>query len=229
MEEEKKEEEFIISEAKLRKLRNLKYFRDWTDEQIILSIKNKEKGKAPPNPADIIAEIPVGKDAPPTLDEEEYKKKFNTYLSKYRKEFGVDMNDANDAESLRSLVRYIIQQELVDKAIITEQMKPSPYPATLKGLGDFQRTLQQNINEVTTNLGISRKTRKEKQVDDIPQYIKMIQDKAAAFWERKTVPVRCEKCRIELARYWINFPDTVGKISFELECDKCKEKVIYAV
>jgi hypothetical protein len=220
----------IISAAKLKRLRNLKYFRDYTDDQIIAYVKNKDKNKVPPvNPADIISDAPDEvQTAVADINLEEFKKKFDTYLKKYRKEFGVDINDANDAESLRSLVRYVIQQELIDTAILKESSKTSPHPGTLKALGDFQRTVQQNVNEIQDKLGISRKIRKDKQVDDIPQYIKSLQDKAAKFWERSTVPIRCEKCRIELARYWVNFPDTVTTVRFEMTCDKCKEKIIYA-
>lgn len=223
--------EEIVSAAKLKRLRNLKYFRDYTDDQIIAYVKNKEKNKVPPaDPKDIISD-----EAPAEVKEvldvslDEYKKKFETYLKKYRKEFGVDINDANDAESLRALVRYIIQQELIDTAILKESSKASgAHPGTLKALGDFQRTVQQNVNEIQDKLGISRKMRKDKQVDDIPQYLKGLQKRAAEFWERSTVPIRCEKCRIELARYWLNFPDIVDSVTFQLTCDKCKEKIIYS-
>lgn len=222
--------EEIISAAKLKRLRNLKYFRDYTDDQIIQWVKNKEANRVPPaNPADIIGDVPetVAENLN-DINMEEYTKLYDSYLKKYRKEFGVDINDANDAESLRALVRYIIQQELIDKSILKEAAKPQPHPGTLKALGDFQRTVQQNVNEIQDKLGISRKIRKEKAVDDIPQYITSLQKKAAAFWERKTVGVRCQKCHIELARYWINFPDTMKAVKFELECDKCHEMIIYA-
>lgn len=220
--------EEIISATKLKKLRNLKYFRDYTDDQIIQWVKNKEKNKVPPaDPKDIIAEIPIVDTTPVDFTKEEIQKKFDNYLKKYRKEFGVDINDANDAESLRSLVRYLIQLEIINDAILAESHKPNPHPGTLKAYADFQRTVQQNVNEIQDKLGISRKARKEKQVDDIPQYIKSLQMKAKDFWERSTLPVRCEKCRIELARYWLNFPDTVKQVRFELICDKCKEKIVY--
>ena len=234
MEEEKEqvqeEAEIFVSEAKLKKLRNLKMFREWTNEQIIDWVRTREKNKLPPaNPRDVV------KDAPPTvptealaITEDEYNKLFKKYLTRYRRELGVDMNNANDAESLRSLVRYAIQLDLINKAILNEQRKVNPYPQTLKGLGDFQRTVQQNINESQDRLGVSRKQRKDREHgDDITEYTRMLQEKARNFWERKTVPVRCEKCRIELARYWLNFPDMSQSIKFELTCDRCHEKVLY--
>lgn len=246
MANEVKEEEFTISEAKLKKLKNLKFFKykndiydPWTDEEITAHIKGRQKGQRPPSAPEVVGDLPPAAQQQVAMDEKELQKKFDRYLLKYRKEFGVDLNEANDIESLRAYVRYVIQSEMVDKAILTEQSKPSPYTKTLKELGDFQRTLQQNMNEIQDRLGISRKQRKDKQVDDIPQYINEIQQKAKNFWNRKTVPVVCEKDRIELARIWLNFEDVITvkdniethhtpSIRYEGMCPKCHEMIVYA-
>lgn len=218
----------IVSDQKIKRMRNLKFFRDYTDDQIREWASKRQKGQKPPiNPADITTGTPIPPDEAAGMDEEEFKKKTQTYLNKYKKEYGVDMNDSNDAESLRQLVRLIIQLELIDHSILVEQHKKNPNHTALKGYGDFQRSVQQSVNEIQTSLGISRKARKEKQVDDIPEFIAGVRKKALDFWERKTVPIKCERCRIELARYWLNFPDMVQGIRFELTCDKCKEKIIY--
>jgi hypothetical protein len=123
----------------------------------------------------------------------------------------------------------MIQLERADEVIMEEQSTKTPDHRVLKGLGDFQRSIQMNINELQDKLGISRKQRKEKQNDDITQYVKALQQKAKTFWAGKTVPVRCEKCKIELARYWINFPDKVKSINFEVICEKCNAGVSYTV
>lgn len=221
-----------VPEAKLKKLRNLKYFREWTDEQIQewYRLRHGDDEAPPPEPPDLSAVIPTSDtttEAKISFNVEEYKKKYNLYLGRYRKEYAVDMNETNDAEALKQLVRYVIQQERADEIIMEEQSSNSPDHRTLKGLGDFQRSLQMNINELQEKLGITRKLRKEKSHDDIPQYIKSLQDKAKEFWERKTVAITCDQCHIELARYWLNFPDKVHSINFEITCDKCGEKVSY--
>lgn len=232
-EEEKKSEKTSIPEHKIKKLRNLKYFRDWTEEQIQdwYRLRHGDDEAPPPEPPDMSQIIPTSAtpSAEVNFNAEEYKKKYNSYLARYRKEYAVDMNETNDAEALKALVRYIIQQERVDEIIMEEQSSKSPDHRTLKGLGDFQRSIQMNVNELQEKLGITRKARKEKQHDDIPQYIKAIQEKAKDFWERKTVEVRCMRCQIELARYWLNFADQVDSINFQLTCDKCGEKVSYVV
>lgn len=225
-------EEIVVSESKLKKLKNLKYFRangpskrDWSNEEIIEWVRNKKRNEVPPIEPPALGEIPGVVE---TFNQEEYKKQYNQYLLKYKKEYSVDMNDANDAEALKALVRYVIQLELVDTNILREQHSSAPSHQVLKGLGDFQRSVQMNINELQEKLGITRKARKQQQVDDFPKYVMAIQKKAKDLWERKTVPVRCETCKIELARYWLNFADKVHLIRFEITCEKCKEKVFYA-
>lgn len=220
---EEKEEEEIVSEAKLRKLKNLKYFRDWSNDQIIEWVRNKKKDEVPPAQP---PETPIP-GMQTTYDPEEYKRKYNLYLQRYKKEYAVDMNDANDAEALRSLVRYILQLEQVDINIMNEQHSKHPQHQVLKGLGDFQRSVQMNIDGLQEKLGITRKARKAAQVDDFPRYVQEIQKKAKDLWNRKTVPVRCEKCHIELARYWLNFADKVKLVRFEIVCEKCGETVLY--
>lgn len=230
MEEEEKKP---IPEAKLRKLRNLKYFRDWDDEQIQewYRLRHGDDEAPPETPPELNRATYTPSEAPSvpegSFNAEEYKKKFNQYLNRYKKEYAVDMNEANDAEALRSLVRFIIQLERADELVMEEQARPTPDHRVLKGYGDFQRSIQMSVNELQDKLGISRKQRKDKQVDDIPQYIREIRQKAKDFWNGKTLPVRCEKCKIELARYWINFPDKTKKINFELICDKCDTGVSY--
>lgn len=234
--EEEDREEWI--QKKMNKLRNLKHFREWPEDRlrdwVTLRHGEKEPLKKLPSLEDTDVPVPasVPEEAAQTIadvNSDEYKKKFNTLLNKYRKEFAVDMNESNDAESLRAYVRYTIQLEQTDDIIRSELASKIPDHRILKGLGDFQRSLQMNQNEIQDKLGISRKQRKEKVVDDIPQYIKGLQDKAKDFWNRKTVPVKCDKCKIELARIWLNFPDLLTQLRYEGRCEKCKQEVVHII
>lgn len=242
--EEEQQEKKPISENKLKKLRNLRYFRDWSDEQIQewYRFRHGDDEKPPETPPVIgEAERKQQEESPqpePGFDEAEYKKKYNSYINRYKKEYAVDMNETNDVEALQALVRYMIQLERANELIMKEQSSKSADHRILKGLGDFQRSIQMNVNELQDKLGISRKQRKEKQHDDIPQYITALKQKAKTFWEGKTVPVRCETCKIELARYWLNFPGDIEingkmtklteKVQFNFTCYKCHQKVTYA-
>jgi len=206
--------------GKIKRLRNIPRFKDFTDYQLLQMVLRKEKVKEEEK---IMAAIegPVSK-----LD-----KRFEQKLASLQEEYGVDMNDSNDVESLRQLVRYLIQQEDIDKDMSavkkTLQSDPVTLSRTLKSYGDLQRSLTMSINELQDRLGITRKARKEKQVDDIPQYIDSLRKRAQDFWNRSTLPIECPTCKIELARLWINFTDLEHEINAKFICWQCREQVVY--
>lgn len=226
-----KEEIEEVSDVKIKKLKNLKMFRNMSDDEVREYLRNRDQEKLPDPPENLFN----GKDisgasntsASIEYDEEQYKKKYRDYMKKYLKEYGVDMNDANDAQALQALVRLVIQAEFADANIMKLQRSDGFDSRTLKNIGDYQRSVQTSITELQDRLGISRKVRKEKQVDDIPQYIRQLQLKAKDYWNRTTTPVRCQKCQVELARYWLNIPDKVEVVHFEIECEKCHEKIVF--
>jgi len=199
-----------ITPGKIKRLRNLSKFKDSSDQEIEAYLSNRpEKVK--------VSDIP-------------YQKRYDQKLKELQDEYGIDMNTANDAENLRLLIRLSIQAEDADKTIREMQSSDTNMDdrqVRIKNMGDFQRGLITSINDLQDKLGITRKVRKEKQIDDIPQYLKEIRRKANEYWNRVTVPIRCEKCQIELVRYWLNFPDLTFKAGFELQCWRCEEKIIY--
>lgn len=209
------------TDINLKRYRNLKMFRGKTDEEIMTYLNNRplKPINAEPKPVKVKPSI--------QNSETDYDKLFKTKLKILQKEYGVDMNDANDADSLRSLVRFMMQLEEIDKRIREFYDSGSANSKALKDLGDYQRSVQTSIGDLQRGLGISRQVRQEKQVEDIPKYIENLQDRAKAFWEANTTSIRCENDEVLLFQYWLNFPKLHNEISVELECWKCKTKVIY--
>lgn len=209
----------FVSEDKLRKLRNLKMFHyketgeRWPDDEILAYIANRP---------------PKGPDKPevPKTDEEKHESRFNYKLRSLKAEYAVDMNESNDAESLKALVRMSLQNEEMDKKIQIA-MKSDFDPRDLKNLFDAQRAVTMSISDLQEKLGISRRQRKAKEVDDIPKWVADVRARAKEFWQGNTVPVTCPKCQIELARFWINFPKIDNKLSFTTKCWKCEESVVF--
>lgn len=205
------EEDF--SPGKIKRLKNLRLYADKTDEEIIEMLKAKG--------APAIKKSAIDRDY-----EERFKEKFDILKS----EFGLDMNVSNDVEMLNNLVRQMLQSESVDMDIRTIQSKKERTKedvGLLKALGDFQRDIQITISDLQDKLGISRKLRKEKSVDDIPQFIDGVINKAHKFWDKVTVKVQCPTCDITLAQYWLNFPDRVSLVSFTSQCPHCESKVVF--
>lgn len=204
-----------ITDGKIKRLQNLKLYNGKSRDEIIEMIKAREAVTA----------------APKEKVNKQYDARFKEKLDMLEKEYGIDMNTSNDPEMLNNLVRQMIQVENTDKDIRHVQDKETKTRddiSTLKALGDFQRDIQMTIADLQDKLGISRKVRKEKAADDIPQFIDGILLKAKDFWNRQTITVDCPKCQIELIRYWLNFPDNTTVATFTSECPHCGEKVTYA-
>lgn len=213
--------------SKIKQMRNLAMFKNKTDEEILEWIHKREERQAtePDKPR---PQKPVKSQEKTESDSDEaYDRLFNSKLETLQKEYGVDMNNSNDAEMLRSLARHLIQSEVVNTQIIGLQRQDTLDTRTLKNLGDYQKSVVQTITDLQEKLGIGRRQRKEKQLDSVPQFVEIVRTRARDLWNRTTNPVRCENCEVELARYWLNFPDKAAIISFEIECWKCGELVRY--
>lgn len=216
--EVKMEEDIVISEIKMKRLRNLKMFKDKTDEEIYEFYRNREPKATPP-------EVPLEVELSISTDEE-YEKRYRNKLRTLQSEYG-DMNES-DKELLRTLARLAVQLEISNKQIIRMQQDDDIDTRNLKNLGDYQRQLVQSLNDLQDKLGIARKQRKETKVDDVAIFMQDLKVRAKTFFDKKTIQIRCEKDGIELMRYWLNFPDQAELIHFEGTCWKCGEKRVYS-
>lgn len=204
-------------QGKINRMRNLPLYADKSDEEIYEHLLRKEEDK----------KGKIGS----RENSDTYVVKYNKLIDALKAEYGVDMNDSNDAEALKNLVRQMLQLEALDKQITGLQENPSinwDDSRVLKNLSDIQRNLTMSISDLQRDLGVSRKERKGKQADDIPQWIAGLKKKAGDFFERQTVKVMCEKDEIELYRYWVNFPKRKVRVTLELECPKCQEIITFA-
>lgn len=215
--------------SQIKKYKNLALFKDKTDEEIIEWIKAREAKQRVESSEDSENPAPV-KARPKTKESDqdaEYAAEFNGKLEQLKSEYGVDMNNSNDAEMLKSLAQHLIQSEIVNRQIIRLQREEELDTRTLKNLGDYQKGLITTISDLQEKLGIVRRQRKEKQIDSIPQFIELARTRAREVWQRSTHPVKCGACEIELARFWLNFPDRAHIVHMELECWKCGERVVF--
>jgi hypothetical protein len=207
-----------FDDASIAKLRNLKPYRDLSDEQIREKLRQRAIDRAP-------------KQRSNKKTVEDYDKRFNSKLDNLTKEYALDMNNSNDVENLHLLVRLQIQNEDLSRDIAAiqrqDRLSVEDY-RSLKTLGDFQTGTINAITNIQDKLGISRKIRKEKQVDDIPQFINGLLEKAKQEFDTKTTVISCPKCKIELFRFWLNFPHLENKMDISLTCWKCEEQILYA-
>jgi hypothetical protein len=205
--------------TRAKKMQNLRPYRGKSLEEIEEILRNKE----------FVPKEPKTANNKKTIDD--YDKRFKEKITSLQDEFSLDMNDSNDKESLMNLVRLQIQNENIARDIDNIQRKDvlrdEDY-RSLKNLGDFQQGVQRSIAEIQDKLGITRKLRKEKQVDDFPQFVENLMKKGAAMFEANTTKIECPRCMIELGRFWLNFPKLNNEIQASLQCWKCNESVEYA-
>lgn len=205
--------------TRAKKMQNLRPYKNKTVEEIIEIIQNREADAAPA--------LKKQKKQQQTDYDERFDFKFNIL----KEEFALDMNDANDVEALKTLVRLQIQHENVTRDIDNIQRKD---PLTrddylsLKTLGEFQTGVSRSMIELQDKLGISRKIRKEKQHDDVPKFLADLLKRGKKSFEEKTTVISCPRCMIEVGRFWLNFPNLENEIQVSLQCWKCKEKIEYA-
>lgn len=205
--------------ARVKKMKNLRPYRDKTDEEIAEIIKARESDKV------------ETKQTRNKKQSDDYDKRFQIKLDELMIEFSVDMNNANDKEALMTLARLQIQNENAARDIDNIQRKDSLRDEdyrSLKNLGDFQLGVARSIGDLQDKLGISRKQRKEKVESDFPQWIEALMKRGAKTFEEKTTVVRCPKDFIELARVWYNFPNKQNETQMSLECPQCGEQIEYA-
>jgi hypothetical protein len=217
-----------LTPEKIAKLKNLKPYKNKSEEEIRAIFMNKAPRRKPA----VNVTVTTGADdlGIPSETLREWDRLFAEKMDILQKEYSVDMNNSNDAEGLSNLARFQIQLDFVGKQIHDLQKHPSldkDDVLVLEKLGNFQRTIMTSINDLQRDLGISRKQRKEKQVDDIPVWIESVLQKAKTFYDRKTITIDCPKCMVELSRYWLNFPAEKNDIEMSLTCWKCKEVIEY--
>lgn len=198
----------------IRRMKNLKMYEGMSEEEVRASyLQNRARDELAPK-----------------TENKTYDTKYREKLKMLQDEFAVDMNDANDREMLQSLVRHMLQSEAADEAIRSIYDKKNLGRQdflSLKDLGDYQGTVDRTVSELQDKLGISRKIRKDKQADDIPQWVAATREKAKTFFDRQTIKVDCPKCQITLIQYWINFPNLKNSLSGSFTCWKCTEIVLY--
>jgi len=205
--------------TRAKQMQNLRPYKNKTLDEIMGILEQRQN------------ESKVPSESKPKKPVDAYDERFNKKFNTLKNEFSLDMNDSNDVEALKTLVRYQIQHENVTRDIDNIQKKENltrdDYQS-LKTLGEFQTGVSRSMIDLQDKLGISRKQRKEKNQDDVPKFIGDLLARGKKAFDEKTTKIECPRCMIELGRIWFNFPNLDNEIQASLQCWKCSEKVEYA-
>lgn len=201
------------NKGKYKRQRNLRQYKDLSDEQFEEVIAKKSMG------------LETSK-----LFEDRIAKKWAEFDQDY------DLSDLkiNDRDTLRALIQTQITLEDYEQHLFkirTEGISEQQLFAIEK----FQKAmsdLRTDISKMQNDLNITRKVRKSDQDVSVLAYIESLRKKAKEFAEAKMQYIFCPRCNMLLATVWTLFPQN-DKNKLVLFCErdlgdgqKCGEKVI---
>ena len=169
---------------------------------------------------------PVKKDA--------VQEKLDKYLNEYELS---DLNEANDLASLNALCR---QEVLIEKlqAALDGIKNLEADSRIVKDLNTSLKDSLRSYLDLQVELGINRRKREADNEETPLTYIGRLQDQAKRFLDMRLVTIKCEDCKLPLAKYYIyvrekgergsiKYGDKVDPIaySFSVECPRCGKMV----
>lgn len=195
----------------IESLRNLKQYRDLTDDEFYERMARKEIDLEP------IKEF-----------EDRIQRKIDDFGEDY------DLTDMkfNDRETLRALAQVMITLEDMETySYKLRAMGISEETLTLYDKVSTQLTkLRSDISSLQDILKISRKVRKGDKEESVLNFIEDLKDKAKRFYEAKMSYIYCPNCSMLLGTVWTLYPNSKNKISLTCQRtldngDKCNTVV----
>lgn len=207
------EEKIKAKRGKISRQRNLRQYKDLSDEQFEEVMTKKALGLEPSK-----------------AFEDRIIKKWSEFEEDY------DLSDLkiNDRDTLRALIQTQITLEDYEQHLFklrTEGISEQQ----LFSIEKFQKAmsdLRADISKMQNDLNITRKVRKSDQDVSVLAYIESLRKKAKEFAEAKMQYIFCPRCNLLLGTVWTLFPhNDKNKIALICERDlgdgnKCGEKVI---
>jgi hypothetical protein len=205
--------DFTKNDGKKRRQRNLRQYKDLSDEQFEEVIAKKALGIEP---------------------SVEFEKRISKKWAEFEEDYDLSDLKINDRDTLRALIQTQISLEDCEQLyfkIRSEGLSENQLFSTEK-LSKTMSDLRADISKMNNDLNITRKVRKSDQDVSVLAYIESLRKKAKEFAESKYQYIFCPKCNMLLASVWTLYPhNDRNKIALICERDlgdgqKCGEKVI---
>lgn len=135
-----------------------------------------------------------------------------------------DLTDmkANDLSQLRNLLLSQIQLEeleLTAFALRKDADDPSVVQI-LDKISSIQTRLVKNISDISGDLQLTRKIRKQSKEASVVLAIQDLKEKAEIFYKEKMLYIFCPECNMLLSTIWLNYAEhKFNKMS--LKCERC--------
>lgn len=184
------------------KLRNLKQYQGMSDEEF----------------EEAINELQEDYDVSPERLEEKIKEKQNELAKDY------DLSDmkANDLAQLRSMILAMIQLDELELTAfgLRKDADDAQTIQILDKISGIQNRLIKNISDISEDLQLTRKIRKQSKEASVIDAINDLKEKARIFYKQKMLYIFCTECKMLLSTLWLNYPDSQVN-NIKLKCERC--------
>lgn len=196
-----------------RKIRNLKQYKDLSEEEFEKIYQQKTMG----------------------IDQNrEFEERIQRQIKKFGEDYDLEDLNSNDSLILRSLAQHMITLE--DLELETYNLRKAGLDIdtimVFEKLERIKTDKVQAISRLQDDLKITRRVRKSDKDESVQVYLENLKKKAKEFYESKMQLVFCPKCNTWIGSIWTLYPsDERNKIT--LVCNKeneageiCGEKII---
>jgi len=187
-----------------RKIRNLKQYRDLTDEEFD-ELYTEE----------ILASV--------SQHEEDLEDLVQSKLSELAEDYDMSDMKVNDRLQLRAMTLAEIQLEDLEKAVyVIRQDITRDNVIVIEKLNNVMAKLRSDISSISDDLQLTRHIRKRSKETSMITHLADLKVKAKKFAKERMLYIFCPECRMLLATTWLMYPDNNNKM--KLDCKRCGHK-----
>lgn len=185
------------------KLRNLVQYRDLTDEEF----------------NEVYNDL-YGEDISDQLSMDDLDERIEEKTNELSQEYDLTDMKANDKAQLRSLLKAMVQLDIVENKMYTTGEDVSMNSiAFYEKLGKIASTLRSDISKLSEDLHLTRKIRKQDTEQSVLSAIEVLKTKAKKFARHSMLHVFCPKCKTLLSTIWLLYSEEDNIV--KLKCGKC--------
>jgi hypothetical protein len=216
----------IVIPRQWKRRRNLKQYKDMTDEEFIAfmeeteggvtlnSTKVKGKPKSMKDVGEELIDIPI-------VSDEEFAERVQAKFDSLEEGYDLSGMKANDLELTNALCWAFVQLEVYQtsiRAMTSSTGSIVMFEPIIKSISTMMKELRADISKMQIDLNITRKIRSSDKDASVVSAWDSLQKSARDFYDQKMAYIYCPKCRQLLSTTWFLYPN--GNNIIELVCER---------
>ncbi len=182
------------------KMRNLKQYQNLTDEEFEEMWAERERALS--------------------ISPETLEARVNETLAKLADDYDMDDMKSNDMIQIRALVLAQIQLEDLEQTAFTLRQEVDHQSVQiLEKVNRILGGLRKDISEISNDLQLTRKIRKQSKEASVIDALNDLKIKAHKFYKERMLYIFCPECKMLLSTLWLQYPDIESYL--QVTCDRC--------